>query len=165
MAVLPILTWPDARLSQVCDPVGKADAAALARDMLDTMYAAEGRGLAAPQVGVLARVFVMDADWKGGEASPEVIVDPEIMEVSDEIAPSDEGCLSIPDLVTTVDRHVWVRMGWTDLDGARQERLLDGFDAICAQHELDHLNGIVTFDRLAPDRRALKEAQYRDLHK
>ena len=85
MSVLPILTWPDPRLSQPCAAIGKpaANTIRLAEDMLDTMYAAPGRGLAAPQVGVLKRIFVMDATWKDGERSPSVCIDPEILEVSD----------------------------------------------------------------------------------
>jgi peptide deformylase len=92
-----ILRWPDARLSMVAEVAVVDDATlALAADMLETMYAADGRGLAAPQIGVLARVFVMDASWKTGVAAPETFLNPEIVWRSDEAVTSSEGCLSIP---------------------------------------------------------------------
>jgi peptide deformylase len=163
MAVLPLVIWPDERLSQVCDAVDGEAADALAQDLLDTMYAAEGRGLAAPQVGVMRRIFVMDAIWKDGPEAPRVFINPEILEASRRKVSGEEGCLSIPDLVTEVKRHVWVRFGWTGLDGQRHEEKLTGFEAICVQHELDHLNGVVTFDRLSPDMRVQKEAEYKEL--
>lgn len=163
MAILPILTWPDPRLAQVCDPVGQMDIRALAQDMLDTMYVAEGRGLAAPQVGVMRRIFVVDTVWKEGPEAPRVFIDPEILKASDDMVVGDEGCLSIPGLIANVQRHVWVRLRWTGLDGRRRSEKLHGFDAVCVQHELDHLNGIVTFDHLSPDTRALKEAEYKEL--
>jgi peptide deformylase len=147
MAVLPILRWPDARLTTVCAPVS-GDVAGLAGDLLDTMYAAPGRGLAAPQVGVLLRVFVMDAGWRAGAPAPEVCINPEVLWQSAERASGAEGCLSIPGPAPEVVRATAVRLAWTDLAGARQERLLTGFEAICAQHEIDHLDGILMLDRL-----------------
>ena len=154
MGVLPILRWPDPRLSTPCDPVAAgADLSALIADMFETMYAAPGRGLAAPQVGVMTRLFVMDPTWKEGEKSPEVMINPRILDQSTEMATGEEGCLSIPGILTGIDRPARVEMEWTDAQGRVQRRWLDGFAARCAQHELDHLDGIVTFDRLDPEDR------------
>ena len=162
MAVLPILTWPDARLATPCAPVGDRDVRSLAADMLDTMYAAPGRGLAAPQVGVLLRMFVMDVTWKDGLRAPRVVIDPQILWRSEAESLGPEGCLSIPGISTDVARATAVRLVWRDLDGMAQDETLTGFAAICAQHEYDHLDGIVTFDRLAPAVRAGVVADYRD---
>lgn len=156
MPVLPILHWPDPRLAQTCAPLGAvtSEVRALAADMLETMYAAPGRGLAAPQVGAMLRLFVMDVAWKDGPADPMVLIDPEVLWLSDERAVGPEGCLSIPGVVAEVERSRALRLRWTGLDGVRVEALLEGFAAVCAQHELDHLDGIVTLDRLSPDARA-----------
>lgn len=156
MSVLPILRWPDPRLSEVCAPVGDvtADIEALVRDLFETMYDAPGRGLAAPQVGILSRVFVMDVGWKEGEMTPRACIDPEIVSVSDETATNDEACLSIPGVGASVTRPARITLRYTALDGSRQEVDLDGFDAVCAQHEFDHLDGRVIFDRLSPEERS-----------
>ncbi len=165
MSVLEILRWPDPRLGLQCAPVGAVtdEVRALASDMLETMYAAPGRGLAAPQVAVLQRLFVMDVAWKDGPRSPEVFVDPEIVDASTELVENDEGCLSIPGVLAGVSRPAWVEMRWHDLDGAPQQRRFDGFAAACAQHELDHLNGTVTLDRVAPAVRATILQAYREV--
>ena len=156
--LLPILRWPDPRLSQLCVPaVLDADLRALAADMLETMYAAPGRGLAAPQVGRLVRVFVMDVGWKTGGPTPLVFVNPELELLGTRVL-GPEGCLSIPGPVTEVERNAQVRARWTDLDGVAHDAIFDGFAAICIQHEFDHLNGILTLDRLGPEARALAEA-------
>jgi peptide deformylase len=156
MAILPILHWPDPRLSTVCGLVGNVTpkVEALAADMLETMYAAPGRGLAAPQVGAMLRMFVMDTSWKEGPRDPMVLIDPEVLWLSEVRASGPEGCLSIPGVVADVERAQAVRLRWTGLDGLRAEALLEGFAAICAQHEIDHLEGIVTLDRLSPQARA-----------
>ncbi len=157
--ILPILRWPDPVLTTPCAPaVLSDDLRALAADMLDTMYAAPGRGLAAPQVGRLLRLFVMDAGWKDGPRTPRVLVNPEMVELMGARVVGPEGCLSIPGPVTQVERAEAVRMRWTDLDGGLQEAVLTGFEAICAQHEYDHLDGILTLDRLSPQARAEAEA-------
>jgi peptide deformylase len=158
--ILPILRWPDPLLSQPCAPaVLSDDLRSLAADMLETMYAAPGRGLAAPQVGRLVRLFVMDTTWKEGARAPVVCVNPEILWLSDTRAVGPEGCLSIPGPTTMVERAEAVRMRWTDLDGAAQEAELTGFAAICAQHEYDHLDGVLTLDRLSPEARARATAE------
>lgn len=157
--LLPILRWPDPRLSQPCAPaVLDDDLRQLAADMLETMYAAPGRGLAAPQVGRLLRLFVMDVAWKTDEPAPMVLINPSIELLGDRVA-GPEGCLSIPGPVTEVERSSQVRVRWTDLDGAAREELFDGFAAICIQHEYDHLDGLLTLDRLSPEARAKAEAE------
>ena len=162
MAVLPILTWPHPCLTTVCAPVGRADVSALVADMLETMYAATGRGLAAPQVGVSLRLFVMDVAWKNGPPAPFVCIDPEILSRSETKATGPEGCLSIPGVLADVPRANEITLSWTGLDGQRHTETLTGFTAICAQHEYDHLDGIVTLDRLTPDARRMAEAVYAD---
>ncbi len=162
MSVLDILKWPDPRLSAPCAPVGDIDEAVrtLASDMLETMYAAPGRGLAAPQVGVLKRLFVMDVAWKETGRDPLVFVDPEITWRSDEVATGSEGCLSIPGVAADVERATAVEVSWRDLEGRSHARRFDGFAAICIQHEYDHLDGVVTFDRVAAGQRERLEAAY-----
>ena len=157
---LPILRWPDPRLSTPCAPVARdEDLADLVRAMFETMYDAPGRGLAAPQVGVLKRLFVMDCGWKDGDMTPMVCINPEIIH-AEGMAPGAEGCLSIPGVLAEVMRPERIILRYRDLDGAAQEVELDGFEARCAQHELDHLDGIVTFDRLSPEARRVVEASY-----
>lgn len=158
--LLPILRWPDPLLSQPCaDAVPGDGLRQLAADMLETMYAAPGRGLAAPQVGRLVRMFVMDVGWKDAAPDPQVFVNPTIVELLGERVTGLEGCLSIPGPVTEVERSAQVHLRWTDLEGALHEAVLTGFAAICAQHEHDHLQGILTLDRLSPEARARAEAE------
>lgn len=163
MAVRPILTWPDDRLSTQCTPVTEPEDALIA-DMFDTMYAANGRGLAAPQIGVLKRVFVMDCGWKEGEPAPLAMINPFIMaaERAEEIGP--EGCLSIPGIMVSVSRPRAVTVQWTAPEGDIHMADFDGFEARCIQHEFDHLNGMVTFDRLDDVARRTAEAHYREMN-
>jgi peptide deformylase len=159
MAILPLVTWPDERLTTPCAPA-VADAATrqLAADMLETMYAAPGRGLAAPQVGHMIRLFVMDTGWKEGNPNPRVLLNPEILWRSDTLVTGPEGCLSIPGITAQVPRAAAVRLRWTDLDGQEFHEILTRFDAICAQHEADHLDGILMLDRLPPESRVGADA-------
>lgn len=159
MSVLEILRWPDPRLAQTCAPV-EEDIRRLAEDMLETMYAAQGRGLAAPQVGRMIRLFVMDVTWKEGDASPMVAINPEISVEYDRFELGQEACLSIPGISAQIARPPRATMKWTDLEGTRHTRVLTGAAARCALHEMDHLNGIVIFDRLDADTRAALEAEY-----
>ena len=129
-------------------------------DMFETMYAAPGRGLAAPQLGVMQRIFVMDELWKTGTPTPMVFINPEITAVSNELITNQEGCLSIPGVLLDIARPLEVTLGWTDLDGAVRSQTFGGFAAACVQHELDHLNGKTTFDRLSPAMRSEKLAEY-----
>lgn len=161
MAVLEIVKWPDKRLTTVCDPLEHGDDSdALIRDMFDTMYHATGRGLAAPQVGILKRLFVMDNTWKTGEPAPIACINPRIIDSSGELGSADEGCLSIPGILVSVERANWVVLEWTDNKGTIQRQKLQGDMARIAQHELDHLDGIVTFLRLDDAVRTTAEAEY-----
>jgi len=158
MSVLPILKWPDPRLAEICAPIQEItpEIKTLASDMLETMYDAPGRGLAGPQVGVMQRIFVMDAGWKEGRPDPIVCINPMLQEVSEERATNSEGCLSIPGVSAEISRPALVQMVWTGLNGGRYVQSFDGFAAACVQHELDHLDGVVTFDHLKEaDRLAL----------
>lgn len=158
MALRSILLHPDPRLRKVCAPVGRVtpDVERLAADMLATMYEAPGVGLAAPQVGMLTRLFVMDCT-KDPEAPrrPMVLIDPEIEWTSEEDHVYEEGCLSIPDHYAEVTRPAQVRMRWTGLDGASHVEEFDGLWATCAQHELDHLNGKLFIDHIGPMKRQM----------
>lgn len=162
MSVLDIVQWPDPRLMEICAPVEEItpEIEALAADMLETMYAAPGRGLAAPQVGTMVRMFVMDAGWKEGKSDPLVCINPMLQEVSEERAVNTEGCLSIPGVSADVSRPAQVQMMWTGLNGGRYTQGFNGFAAACVQHELDHLDGVVTFDHLDAATRAALEAEY-----
>jgi len=162
LSVLPILRWPDPRLAQPCAPVAEVTPALrhLAADMLETMYAAPGRGLAGPQVGAMLRIFVMDVTWKEGQRDPQVILNPAIEPLGEALCRRAEGCLSIPGILTEITRPARVRMRWTDLEGVAHEAVLEDFAAACVQHETDHLDGIVTLMRLAPEARAVAEAEY-----
>lgn len=158
MSLRTILIHPDPRLKKVCDPVARVtpEIEALADDMLATMYDAPGIGLAAPQVGVLQRVFVMDATRDPeAERQPMVLINPEIDWASDEQNTYDEGCLSIPDQYADVTRPKQVRMRWLGLDGRMHEQEFDGLWATCAQHELDHLNGVLFIDHLSAMKRQM----------
>lgn len=154
----PILLFPDPRLRKTCAPVGRItpEIETLAAEMLATMYAAPGVGLAAPQVGVLSRLFVMDCN-KDPEAprAPVVMVDPEVVSASEALNAYEEGCLSFPEQYAEVTRPAEVRMRWTGLDGKLHERDFDGLWATCAQHELDHLNGRLFIDHIGPMKRQM----------
>jgi len=160
--VLPILTWPDPALSAKCEPVEDVvSVLGLIADMFDTMYAAPGRGLAAPQVGVLSRLFVMDTTWKDGAPSPMAMINPVIMAAERVPVEMEEGCLSIPGVLVPVTRPKAVTVQWTAETGEIHMNDFDGVEARIIQHEFDHLNGVVTFDRIAPEQRARFERDYK----
>ncbi|MCG6902701.1 MAG: peptide deformylase [Rhodobacter sp.] len=156
MSVLPILVYGDARLRQVAQPVVVDDKVrALAADMIETMYDAPGRGLAAPQVGVSLRMFVMDCHWKDGAGrDPLVVVNPVLSDPSEDVKPFTEGCLSIPGVLVEVTRPAQVTLRWENLDGEVFARRLCDFEAVCAQHEYDHLDGVLNTDYLSDAARA-----------
>ena len=151
MATRPILILPDPRLRAVADPVEEIDddIKKLARDMLDTMYEAPGIGLAAPQVGELKRVVVMDLAPEDQPKTPIVMINPEILKFSEETVVTEEGCLSIPELYYDVERPAEVTVRYTDLEGEVQELAAAERLAICVQHELDHLDGVLYIDYLS----------------
>ncbi len=158
MTLRSILLHPHPRLKKPCDPVARVtpEIETLAADMLATMYDAPGVGLAAPQVGVLSRLYVMDCE-KDPEAprQPIVMVNPEITWRSEALNTYEEGCLSIPDHYADVTRPAEVRVRWLGLDGKTHEREFDGLWATCAQHEMDHLDGKLFIDYLGPIKRQL----------
>lgn len=158
MTVRNILIHPDPRLKKLCDPVRDItpELRVLADDMLATMYDAPGVGLAAPQVGVLARLIVMDC-VKDPEVAPRpmILINPEVIWASDERNVYEEGCLSIPDQFAEVERPAEVRVRWLSVDGAEQEEHFTGLWATCVQHEIDHLDGKLFIDYLKPLRRQM----------
>ncbi|PWE31877.1 peptide deformylase [Pararhodobacter marinus] len=158
MSLRSILLHPDPRLKKVCDPIDSVtpEIGKLAEDMLETMYDAPGIGLAAPQIGVMQRLFVMDCVKDEDTAQqPMVLINPEILWASDERKSYEEGCLSIPDQFAEVSRPASVRMRWLGLDGKTHEEEFDKLWATCAQHELDHLNGKLFIDYLGPMKRQM----------
>jgi peptide deformylase len=155
MALLPILTAPDPRLKVMSKPVTKVDDSIrrLMDDMLATMYASEGLGLAAPQVGVPKRVIVMDLARQGEKPNPIMLANPEVIWRSEEEMVCEEGCLSVPDQYSEVSRPKAVRIRYLDYQNEIREMDAEGYLATCLQHEIDHLNGILFIDRLSSLRR------------
>ncbi|MDK9696057.1 MAG: peptide deformylase [Siculibacillus sp.] len=151
MAKLDIITLPDPRLKLVSEPVGKVDAEIrrLLDDMLETMYAAPGIGLAAIQVGVAKRIVTIDVSREGEEKQPLFLVNPEITWVSEETNTYQEGCLSVPEHYDDVERPARCRVKYLDRDGVAREIEADGLLATCLQHEIDHLDGVVFIDHLS----------------
>jgi peptide deformylase len=151
MAIRPILIIPDARLRAVADPIIEVDAEikALAKDMLDTMYDAPGIGLAAPQIGVMKRIVVMDLAAEDQTPTPLIMINPEITKFGDEMQVTEEGCLSIPELYYEVERPNEATVKYTDLDGNEVVKDAEGKFAVCIQHELDHLDGVLYIDYLS----------------
>jgi peptide deformylase len=156
MAVLDILEVPDRRLIAPCAPVERIDdnLLRLLDDMLETMYAAPGIGLAAPQVGVLKRAFVADLG-REGERAPIYVVNPEIVWRSDTSNVAEEGCLSLPKQFGEVTRFDQVRVRHLDRAGAVQEIVAEGLLARCVQHEIDHLDGVLFVDHLSGLKRTM----------
>ena len=157
MALRDILVVPDPILKKVSARVDVVDdeLRALMDDMLETMYAAPGIGLAAIQIGVPKRVIVMDLDQKSGQKNPRAFVNPKIVWASDELATYEEGCLSVPEVWEDVDRPARIRAEYLDLDGKRVEIEADGMLATCLQHEMDHLEGVLFIDHLSKLKRAM----------
>ena len=171
MAILEILEVPDPRLKQVSNPVETFDEElkTLVSDMFETMYAAPGIGLAAVQVGVPIRALVIDLQPDDPDAEPEectahgghahshqptlkepkIFINPEIFDPSEELGLYQEGCLSVPEIYAEVERPARIRARWQDVDGKMHEEEMDGLMAICLQHEMDHLEGILFIDHLS----------------
>lgn len=152
MAIRPILVAPDALLKQKSVPVeGPVTDAhrALMDDMLETMYAAPGIGLAAIQIGEPVRIIVMDLAKEGEEKQPRYFVNPEILWASEETLPYEEGCLSVPDVYDDVERPARVKLRYLNYNGEQIEEDADGIFAVCIQHEMDHLEGVLFIDHLS----------------
>lgn len=162
MTVLKLYEYPDAVLKQKSQRVEKVDAEVqkILDDMLETMYASAGVGLAAPQVGLLKRIVVIDVeqeedgdDYKAGR--PLFLINPEIVWRSEDKVCGEEGCLSVPKQRAEVERYAKVRVKYTDYNGQEQEIEGDGLLAVCLQHEIDHLDGILYIDRISSLKRQM----------
>ncbi|SIT78342.1 peptide deformylase [Pontibaca methylaminivorans] len=156
--IRPILIHPDPRLKKLCAPVADLDdeLRRLADEMLETMYDAPGIGLAAPQVGVLSRLIVLDCvKEEGAEPRPLIMFNPEVTATSEETSVYEEGCLSIPEQYAEITRPAEVEVTWIDRDGRERRAGFDGLWATCVQHEIDHLNGRLFIDYLTPMRRQM----------
>ena len=153
MAFLTILRYPDPRLHTVARPVNAVDSriSQLVADLLETMYSADGVGLAATQVDVHERVIVIDTSEQRDQ--PLVLINPELVWRSDERAINEEGCLSVPAIYDKVERHAEVTVAALDRDGKPFERRVRGLTAVCVQHEMDHLLGKVFVEYLSPLKR------------
>ncbi len=157
MAIRPILTAPDPRLKAVSTPVENVDAATrkLIDDMVDSMYAADGIGLAAVQIGEAKRIIVMDLDQRDGKKNPRHFINPVITWRSEELATFEEGCLSVPEIWEDVERAAKIKAEYLDRDGKKHELDADGLLATCLQHEMDHLEGVLFIDRLSKLKRSI----------
>ncbi|HEY7799328.1 MAG TPA: peptide deformylase [Hyphomonadaceae bacterium] len=169
MAIRPILTVPDPVLKQVSRRVDAVtdETRRLMDDMLETMYAAPGIGLAAIQVGVPQRVIVMDLAKEGDPPAPRYFVNPEILESSNEMQTYEEGCLSVPDYFDEVERPNRVRLRYLNYQGEQVEEWAEGMYAVCIQHEMDHLQGTLFIDHLSRLKRSfainkVKKAKKKD---
>jgi peptide deformylase len=158
MALREIVKFPDPRLKQVSKPITEVDDALreLARDMIEVMYDEPGIGLAAPQVGAGIRMFVIDTEWSDDEVgkNPMAVLNPEISDREGKIT-WEEGCLSVPDYAANVDRDAKITLRGSDLDGNPIEETAEGLRAVCIQHEVDHLDGILFIDRISRLKRSL----------
>jgi peptide deformylase len=165
MALLDILTVPNPVLKQVSSPVEQVDddLRRLMDDMLETMYAAPGIGLAAIQVGVPKQVIVMDLARQGEPPEPRYFVNPEILWASEETAPYEEGCLSVPEIYDEVDRPARVKLRYLDYHGKDVTEDAEGLFAVCIQHEMDHLKGVLFIDHLSRLKRDRAVARVRKL--
>ena len=187
MAIREIIEIPDPLLKQVSAPVERFDdeLKSLVADMFETMYDAPGIGLAAIQVGVPLRVLVIDLQpddpdaepevctAHGGEAhshqpvkrEPQIFINPEILEPSQDLSVYSEGCLSVPEIYADVERPARIRARWQDLDGQVHEADMDGLMATCLQHEMDHLEGILFIDHLSRLKRQMAVKKLEKLRK
>jgi peptide deformylase len=157
MTIREIITAPDPRLKEVSKPVDKVDDAlrALMDDMLETMYAAPGIGLAAIQIGVPKQVIVMDLARDGEPPEPRYFINPEILWTSEDTAVYEEGCLSVPEFYEEVERPARCRVRYLDYQGEIREEECDELLATCLQHEMDHLKGILFIDHLSRVKRSM----------
>ena len=155
MAIRPIITAPNPTLKQVSKPVADVtdDLRALMDDMVETMYAAPGIGLAAIQLGEPLQIVVLDVARDEEEQNPQYFVNPEITWASEDLSTYEEGCLSVPEFTADVDRPSEIKLKYLDYDGQSHEIHADGLLATCVQHEMDHLKGILFIDHLSSVKR------------
>ncbi len=157
MAIRPVITAPDPRLKIVCKPVDKVDDTVrrLMRDMLDSMYAANGIGLAAPQVGDRRRVIVVDVSRDRETPKRYCLANPEIVWASEETFTYEEGCLSLPEQYADVSRPARARIRYLDEENEIRELEAEGLLAVCIQHEMDHLDGVLFVDHISSLKRSM----------
>ena len=167
MSIKPLVILPDPKLRLVSKPVETIDASLrkFAADMLDTMYDAPGIGLAAIQVGEPIRMLVLDLAKEGEPKAPQIFINTEIVQSSDERSVYEEGCLSIPDYYAEVERPAKVRVKYLDEHGKAQEVEADGLLATCLQHEVDHLNGVLFIDHISKLKRDMVVKKFKKLAK
>ncbi|MBW8707944.1 MAG: peptide deformylase [Alphaproteobacteria bacterium] len=151
MTLRPIITAPDPRLQAMSTDVETVtdEIRKLADDMAESMYGADGIGLAAIQIGIAKRVLVIDLDQKEGKRNPVAYINPKILWASEETAVFEEGCLSVPEIWDDVERPARIKCEYLDRDGKKQQLEADGLLATCLQHEMDHLNGVLFIDHLS----------------
>lgn len=158
MALREIVQFPDPRLKRVSKKIDEVtdEIRELAREMIEVMYDEPGIGLAAPQVGVSIRMFVIDTEWsdEGAGQNPTVVLNPEISDREGRIT-WEEGCLSVPDYTATVERDATITLRGVDLDGNPIEERAEELRAVCIQHEVDHLDGVLFVDRISRLKRSL----------
>ncbi|MCP5073033.1 MAG: peptide deformylase [Rhodobacteraceae bacterium] len=157
MSIKRILWHPDPHLKKTCAAIETVDESTrkLADDMLETMYEAPGVGLAAPQVGQIKRLFVMDCSAKEDEDQPMVLINPAVVWSSEEESTYNEGCLSLPEMFEDVARPAEVVVQYLDKSGTEQEQHFKELWATCAQHEIDHLDGILFIDHISKLKRTM----------
>tara|TARA_X000001036_G_scaffold317937_1_gene296343 strand:- start:456 stop:965 length:510 start_codon:yes stop_codon:yes gene_type:complete len=167
MTVKKILMYPDPRLLKQSVKIKKIDTEVktIAEDLVDTMYSAEGVGLAAPQIGINKRIFVMDCNDGQEKREYVIVINPEVISSSEELKTYKEGCLSIPEITEEVVRPEKVQVNYEDLSGKLKTEKLDGLWATCFQHELDHLNGKLFIDYLKPIKKTLIKNKIKKLNK
>lgn len=165
MAILDILIAPNPILSQKAKPVAEVTDATrqFMDDMLETMYEAPGVGLAAPQVGVLEQIIVIDVSE--GKDSPLYLINPKITYLSEELCIEEEGCLSAPDLFADVKRACEVEVEYTDYSGKERKLKTDGILAVCIQHEIDHLEGIMFYEHISSLRKSMMVRKLKKMQK
>ena len=162
-----IILHPDKKLKKKCLPVSDVnkEIRLISSRMLETMYNASGIGLAAPKVGILKRIFVMDCSEKNKMSKPYICINPEISWASENKNVYEEGCLSIPEFYGEIERPKEIKMSCLNKDGEKVEYHLEGLEAICAQHEIDHLNGVLFIDYLGPIRRQIITTKMKKIKK
>lgn len=167
MSIKPLIILPDPTLRLVSKPARQVDAPLrkLAADMLDTMYDAPGIGLAAIQIGEPVRMLVIDLAKEGEPKAPQIFINPEVIDSSDERSVYEEGCLSIPDYYAEVERPAKVRVKFVDEQGKAQEIEAEGLLATCLQHEIDHLNGVLFIDHISKLKRDMVVKKFKKLAK
>jgi len=164
LPLLPIKTYPDPVLRRECKPAqpGTDEIKKLAQDMLETMYAAPGVGLAAPQVGVSLKMVIVDVGVVLGERDPLILLNPEILNSSDVIA-FEEGCLSLPEFTVEVERPRVLELKYQDLEGEDRKLAAEDFLSVAIQHEMDHLEGRLLLDHASAVRRDLYRRKARKM--